>query len=270
MNREQFILLSFDVEEFDTPLEYLQFISSEQQLKVGLDGLLAIKEVLTRHQIRTTLFTTANFAINYPELIRELSWSHEIASHTFYHSSFQTKDLKESKIALEKISGKPITGIRIPRMKYLKPDDLTDAGYIYDSSINPIWLPGRYNHLNKPTTSFTENKIFRIPASVSTFLRVPLFWLSFKNLPYSVYLRLVLHALNNAGYVCLYFHPWEFTDLSSYKLPRYIKKPDHEQLLERLDRLIKDLKTEGHFITMNSFYKRYIIINQFTDQLHEE
>ena len=119
MNREQFILLSFDVEEFDTPLEYHHFISPEKQLKVGLDGLLAIKEFLTGHQIRTTLFTTANFAINYPELIRELSWNHEIASHTFYHSTFQPKDLKESKIALEKITGNPITGIRIPRMKYL-------------------------------------------------------------------------------------------------------------------------------------------------------
>lgn len=269
MNREQFILLSFDVEEFDTPLEYHHFISAEEQLKVGLDGLLAIKEFLNSHQIRTTLFTTANFAINYPELIGELSRSHEIASHTFYHSSFETKDLKDSKIALEKITGKPVTGIRIPRMKYLKPDDLTNAGYEYDSSINPIWLPGRYNQLNKPTTSFTENKLCRIPASVSTFLRVPLFWLSFKNFPYSLYLRLVLHAITNAGYVCLYFHPWEFTNLSNYKLPWYIKKPDHEQLLKRLDRLIRDLKTEGHFITMNSFYKRNIMINQYTDRFHQ-
>jgi peptidoglycan/xylan/chitin deacetylase (PgdA/CDA1 family) len=270
MTREQFILLSFDVEEFDTPLEYRHFISPEEQLKVGLDGLLTIKEFLIRHQIRTTLFTTANFALNYPELIKELSLSHEIASHTFYHSTFQTKDLKDSKIALEKITGNPITGIRIPRMKYLKPDDLTDAGYKYDSSINPIWLPGRYNQLNKPKTSFAENEIYRIPASVSTFFRVPLFWLSFKNLPYSLYLRLAIHALKDAGYVCLYFHPWEFTDLSNYKLPWYIKKPDHEQLLKRLDRLIRDLKNEGHFITMTSFYKRSIMKNNYTDQFHEK
>ncbi len=270
MSREQFILLSFDVEEFDTPLEYNHFISSQEQLKAGLDGLLTIKEFLIRHQIQTTLFTTANFAVNYPEQIKELSLTQEIASHTFYHSTFETKDLKESKIALEEITGKPITGIRMPRMKYLKADDLSDAGYQYDSSINPIWLPGRYNHLNKSTTFFSENKIMRIPASVSTFFRIPLFWLSFKNLPYSLYLRLVLHTLKHTGYVCLYFHPWEFTDLSNYKLPHYIKKPDHEQLLERLDCLIRGLKNEGHFITMDSFYKRSIMINKYTGQFHEE
>lgn len=259
MTGEYFVLLSFDVEEFDMPMEYHINESIEEQLRVGYDGLIIIKEMLLRKQAKATLFTTGNFASHFPEIINELSYAHEIASHTLYHSTFQRTHLKESKETLEKITGKEVTGIRMPRMKGAEMKDIAEAGYRYDSSLNPVWLPGRYNNLNKPRTVFLEDEIVCIPASVSTFLRIPLFWLSFKNLPYSIYLKLVLRAIRKDGYVCLYFHPWEFTDLNKYKLPDYIKKPDGAFLLKRLEQLIDDLMNFGQFITMNSFYKRTLL-----------
>ncbi|HET6996161.1 MAG TPA: polysaccharide deacetylase family protein [Chitinophagaceae bacterium] len=253
MNKRKVILLSFDVEEFDMPLEYGQLMSIDDQLNKGYEGLVNIKQLLSFTNVPATLFTTANFANHFPGIIRDLSINHEIASHTFYHSFFKLAHLVESRTCLENITGKKITGLRMPRMKVLPARDIIDAGYSYDASINPIWLPGRYNNLGLSRKVFEEDSIMRIPASVSTFLRIPLFWLSFKNLSYSLYLKLVMRSLQAHGYVSLYFHPWEFTDLTKYKIPFYAKNPSGEILLKRLELLIRDLKAQAEFKTMNVF-----------------
>ena len=138
-------------------------------------------------------------------------------------------------------------------------DLVAAAGYTYNSSLNPTWLPGRYNNFNKPRTIFIEGRVKQVPASVSTFLRIPLFWLSFKNLSYPLYRGLVLKALKKDGYVCLYFHPWEFIDLGKYAMPGYTRKPDNTVLLKKLERLIIDLKIEGDFTRMDSFTENYFI-----------
>jgi peptidoglycan/xylan/chitin deacetylase (PgdA/CDA1 family) len=254
MQRERFILLTFDVEEFDTPLQYHHPIGPGEQLHVGYQGLFRIKELLHCHNVPVTFFTTAHFANNYSNLIRELSLQNEIASHTYYHNSFQISDLNSSRITLEKIINAPVSGIRMPRMNYLRAREIIAAGYKYDSSLNPTWLPLHYNHLDKPATAFWENDLLRIPASASPLLRIPLFWLSFKNFPYSFYVRIAKETLKKFGYLSLYFHPWEFTDLSQYNIPRYIKNPNGDVLLNRLSRLITDLEKSAHFITMSSFH----------------
>ena len=114
-------------------------------------------------------------------------------------------------------------------------------------------MPGRYNNLHLPRTMYREDGMTRVPASVSPFIRVPLFWLSFKNLPYPVYKALTLQALRKDGYLCLYFHPWEFTNIDGYGLPGYTKKLNGAPLLERLYKLVNDLKKEAAFISMNRY-----------------
>ena len=254
MNR--YVLLSFDVEEFDMPLEYGFPISAEEQMQVGKRGLDAIQPLLADPALTTTLFTTANFAMHYPDAIRQLAKKHEIASHTFYHSNFCEEDLLSSKNKLEEISGTTVTGLRMPRMRKVSMAEVKKAGYLYDSSVNPTWLPGRYNNLHLPRTLYTEDGVARIPASVSPFIRVPLFWLSFKNLPYPLFKMLALQTLRKDGYLCLYFHPWEFTDINQYGLPEYTKKLNGDPLLHRLHQLVYDLKKEADFISMNGFYNK--------------
>lgn len=246
------ILLTFDVEEFDMPLEYGQDIAVHEQMNLGKKGLDAITELITLHNINCTLFTTANFALHYPGEIKSLAAKHEIASHTFYHSKFETKHLAESKNILEAISGQQIYGLRMPRMGSVDMNEVVAAGYKYDSSINPTFLPGRYNNLNLPRKTYTEKGIFRLPVSVTPHLRIPLFWLSFKNFPYPLYKMLALQTLKKDGSLSLYFHPWEFTDLSHIKIPQFTKRYSGSQLLDRLNTLITDLKKEGDFCTINS------------------
>ncbi|MEO5907892.1 MAG: polysaccharide deacetylase family protein [Ginsengibacter sp.] len=247
------ILLTFDVEEFDLPMEYGIAISNDEQMAVGKKGLDAINEVLEDADIQCTLFTTANFALHFPENIFKLSQRHEIASHTYFHSSFKQEDLKNSRLALENITLKKVFGLRMPRMKKIKPGWIIEAGYSYDSSINPTWIPGRYNNFSKPRILFMDSGLSKIPVSVTPNLRIPLFWLSFKNFPYQYFKRIALQTLKHDGYLSLYFHPWEFTDLSNYNLPGMVKSKSGIELLDRIKRLISDLKNEGDFITMNSF-----------------
>ncbi|MDQ6844348.1 MAG: polysaccharide deacetylase family protein [Bacteroidota bacterium] len=252
-SRNQSILLTFDVEEFDLPADYGIKITEQEQMAVGKKGLDAINELLDDRATPCTLFTTANFALKYPSEIAALSLDHEIASHTFFHSSFKREDLKNSRQVLEDITSKKITGMRMPRMKKIEAGWVREAGYSYDSSVNPTWIPGRYNNYRMPRTCFMENGIMRVPASVSANFRIPLFWLAFKNLPYSYFKRLALQALRKDGHLVLYFHPWEFVDLEHYNIPTIIKRKSGSALLAKLKKLISDLKEVGNFTTVQSF-----------------
>ncbi|MBL7759825.1 MAG: polysaccharide deacetylase family protein [Sediminibacterium sp.] len=246
---DRYVLLSFDVEEFDMPLEYDYPISVEDQMRIGRQGLEAIDPILK--EVSATLFTTANFADHHQQQIRELAGHHEIASHTYYHTAYKDEDLLASRIRLEEISGQKITGLRMPRMRKVSMEAVAAAGYRYDSSINPTYLPGRYNNLHLPRTVYKDQGMTRIPASVSPGLRIPLFWLSFKNMPYFVFKSLCIQTLRRDGYICLYFHPWEFTDIHHLGLPGYTRRWCGAALTERLQRLVKDLKKEAGFIPIN-------------------
>jgi peptidoglycan/xylan/chitin deacetylase (PgdA/CDA1 family) len=251
------VLLSFDVEEFDMPLEYNFPISKEDQMKVGKAGLDALMPMIDAAQVPTTLFTTANFAANYPASIQMHAAKHEIASHTYYHSEFKNEHLLESKLLLEKISGKSVTGLRMPRMRPVEMSEVIKAGFAYDSSINPTWIPGKYNNLHLPRAIYQDHGMTRIPASVSPFFRLPLFWLSFKNFPYPLFKKLTLNCLEKDGYVCLYFHPWEFVAIEQYGIPSFTRKKCGLPLLNQLSRLITDLKKRGYeFSTMEDFLNK--------------
>lgn len=249
------ILLSFDVEEFDMPIEFGHPIELTEQMAIGMKGLNAISPILNDEEFKATLFTTANFADYFPEQISSLAKKHEIASHTYFHSHFEYKDLATSKRTLEEITGKEIYGLRMPKMKAVDSNHVFHAGYTYDASIHPTWLPGRYNNLNMPRKPYFENKLLRIPATVTPSLRIPLFWLSFKNFPFEIYRRMAIHTLKKDGILSLYYHPWEFIDINHYGLPTYTRRICGEKLLERLLKFLVILKAEGEFITMYDFTK---------------
>ena len=251
--KHRLVLLSFDVEEFDIPIEYGQTISWEEQIFVSRQGMKNVMEILDVHGISTTLFITAKYALENITQIETLALKHEIASHSYYHSCYKEEDLLNSRLALEQVSKQKVQGLRMPRMKQVSMNSITNAGYTYDASINPTYIPGRYNNLKLPTTVYKQEHVFRVPSSVTPHLRIPLFWITFKNFPYFIYKRLAIRTLNHSGFLNLYFHPWEFTDLSKYKLPAYIKRDAGKRLLGKLDILIRDLKKEGHFESMTNF-----------------
>ena len=111
------IYLSFDIEEFDMPKEYDYNIAFERQIAISRKGLTAILDLLKKHQMRATFFSTVVFAQQVPDLINRLiEEGHELASHTYFHSDFEDAHLKLSKEALEEQFGVTIEGLRMPRM----------------------------------------------------------------------------------------------------------------------------------------------------------
>jgi len=254
------ILLSFDIEEFDMPLEYGKELSFQDQMDISIKGTTHILHILDKHDIKATFFSTVVFAQHAPDVIKRIIGSgHELASHGYYHSAFETADLSRSRKALQEISSQEITGFRMPRMKPVDENEVRKAGYQYNSSINPTWLPGRYNNLNRPRTRFKEAGIWQIPASVSPVLRFPLFWLSFHNLPLNIYTWLAEKTHNSDGYLNIYFHPWEFTDLDDKKrfgFPGYVSKNSGSKMIERMDLFIGGLKRKNYlFSTISNFLK---------------
>jgi peptidoglycan/xylan/chitin deacetylase (PgdA/CDA1 family) len=253
------VLLSFDIEEFDMPLEYKGEIPFEKQISISQTGLQRILDLLKKHQVKATFFSTIVFAQNSKNLIeRLLSEGHELASHTWFHSDFEEKHLKESKEKLEELFSTKVTGLRMPRMMPVSKNAVQDAGYTYNSSVNPTFLPGRYNNLKVSRTYFKEGMVTQIPASVSPNFRIPLFWLSFHNFPLSFYKKLALDTLKKDGYLNVYFHPWEFAEIKdeAFKLPGFTVKNSGQDMVERFDAFIFWLKNKNYaFGTFQEFQK---------------
>ena len=186
------ILLSFDTEEFDVPREHGVDFPLDEAMKVSVYGTNRILDCLKNNGVKATFFCTSNFAENAPEVMRRImDEGHEVAAHGCDHWQPQASDVSRSKEILERLTGRTIQGYRQPRMFPVSDTELERMGYVYNSSLNPAFIPGRYMHLSEPRTCFMTGKLLQIPASVTPWIRFPLFWLSCHNLPMWLYQLLV-------------------------------------------------------------------------------
>jgi len=254
------VLLSFDIEEFDMPFEYGKDISFADQISISRAGTIAILDILDKFRVKATFFCTVTFAENIPDLIKRITESgHELASHGYYHSDFKPEHLLQSKLKLEELSGKEVTGYRMARMMPVDEKEIEKAGYSYNTSINPTFLPGRYNNLQVSRTYFNKENVLQIPASVTPLIRFPLFWLSFHNLPLGIYKALVKWTYKKDRYLNVYFHPWEFTDLDNFQrfgFPGYVAKNTGLKMIERMEDFIAWMKSKNYpFGTFQEFLK---------------
>ncbi|MBD3749763.1 MAG: polysaccharide deacetylase family protein [Sphingobacteriales bacterium] len=263
------ILLSFDIEEFDLPLEYGQYLVLKDQLAISTKGTYLILELLSELALKATFYCTANYAKYYPEVIKKIiTEGHELASHGVEHSNFKKEHLKQSKEILEQISGVKIFGFRMPRLAEVDSHWIQDAGYKYNSSLNPTWLPGRYNHFNKSRTFYRSGDLIQVPVSVSPVFRIPLFWLSFHHFPLYLLKYLSNWTYSRDNYVHLYFHPWEFIDLRSNPsldlLPNYITRRSGIELYRILKNYLIWIKSKNFELVntkdflQNTFKEKWI------------
>ncbi|MDO5106250.1 polysaccharide deacetylase family protein [Capnocytophaga sp.] len=241
------IYLSFDIEEFDMPKEYGYNIDFERQIAISREGLTIILDLLKAYNAKATFFSTIIFARECDDLIKRLlEEGHELASHTYYHSEFENAHLKASKLYLEQHFSTEVKGLRMPRMAEVDTMEVKNAGYTYNSSVNPTILPGRYNKLHISKHFFNEKGLWQIPTAVS-WLRIPLFWLSFHNFPLWLYHFLLKQTLKDTGYAALYFHPWEFTDLhvKEFNFPGYVMRNSGKKMTKRFEKFLKYINKKG-------------------------
>lgn len=253
------VLLSFDVEEFDIPLEYGRNLSLSEQMRVGREGFVRVLDLLDELPQRptATLFTTAIFAEHNTDLIQRAAERHEIASHGFTHAKeMREGDLERSRNMLASISGQEIHGFRRPRFAATDPATIEAAGYSYNSSEHPTFVPGRYNNLSKPRRAYLApgtQRLLNIPVSVSPLLRAPMSWLAFKNFP-EWFVRGCAHrTLASDGCANFLWHPWEFADIDTYGLPRFVRRVQGNALTERLRRFLIFLSGRGEFRTFSQY-----------------
>lgn len=255
------VLLSFDTEEFDVPREHGVNFTMEEGMDVSIFGTNMILDVLNSNNVHATFFCTGNFANNAPDVIQRIKdEGHEIACHGVDHWNPKESDVAESKIILEKVAGVQCSGYRQPRMFPVDNNKIKESGYLYNSSLNPAFIPGRYMHLSSPRTWFIQDGIVQIPASVTPTIRFPLFWLSLHILPQNLYHLLALRTLNHDGYLVTYFHPWEFYPLRQhpeFRLPFIITHNSGDAMKKRLEGFIKQFKAKGvEFCTFHTFVEK--------------
>jgi len=251
------ILLTFDVEEFD-------YIKDEnEKFELSKQGLLSITNLLDKHKIKATFFTTALFAKKYPILIKNLeAKGHEIACHGYCHLDSYLKDISKIKEAKKEIEslGIKISGFRAPRFEIKNIADIGDFGFIYDSSTHPTIAPGKYLNLSEKRVIHKKKNIIEVPLStlpLIPFLRAPINWYMFRHFP-EIYNRLYT-KINNlfSDYTMLIFHPWEFVNLKNLEIPSNLKKNSGRASLKILENyLLFCQKNNYKFETISSYLEK--------------
>lgn len=258
------VLLSFDAEEFDVPREAKNGSAElplEEAVRVSEEGISVVLDILKESGVRATFFCTTNFATHACKAVRRmLSDGHEVASHGCDHWRPAPGDAALSKSRLEDITGERILGYRQPRMAPVSMPELASGGYLYDASLHPTFIPGRYMHWGAPRVPFVKDGLVELPMSVTPCLRLPLFWLACHHYPFPLYRWLCLRTLRHDGHLVLYFHPWEFVPLAKHpewKIPWLIHRRSGTPMQERLRALIAALKLQGaDFCTCQKFAEK--------------
>ena len=218
------LLLTFDVEEFDWLIDGVRPLPPADQITITVEGLRLLIPVLQNNRARATFFVTGTFAESRGDLLAELADSgHEIGVHGLEHGDDYasldpgeaTKRLLRAREIVEGASGQTAFGLRTPRLRKCPAAVVRDAGFVYDASPHPTWVPGRYFGLLLSRKPWQVESITMIPISVLPVLRLPVSWQWFQIAGRGLGVAALRPAAVFAPYLHLYFHPWEAIDLSS-------------------------------------------------------
>lgn len=248
------ILLTWDIEEYDAPEDFGAPRKNDGGLSCGgliWEEWLGIAE---KWNAPATTFVTARLAENFPALLDKTRFSGcEIASHGWTHEKGADLRLKESRDKLGSLAGDPIRGFRSPRLRELPMAQIHEAGYVYDASSNPAFVPGRYCRWGQKRLPHRNGNLWEVPASVLPLIRFPLFWASFHLLPLPLYQAACRIVLATDGLLSLYFHPWELSDLAEPELPQWLRRRSKTQRVERMCKLVSWLGKMGTFRTIADY-----------------
>ena len=245
------VCLSFDFEECDLPREGGVDFPLADGLRVSSEGAEAVLDVLEREGVKATFFCTLNFAEGAPAVMRRLlAGGHEVAAHGVDHFRPQADDPSRCREGLRRLYGVEAAGYRQPRMFPVDDAALKAAGYRYNSSLNPAFVPGRYCHFDVPRRPFVRDGMLQIPAAVTPVVRFPLFWLALHLLPEWLYRALARLTLACDGRLVTYFHPWEFSSelarrARELRVPTPARPALGAGMCGRLERFIRAMKRSG-------------------------
>lgn len=257
------LLLTFDVEEFDWVVGRSGRLPLEDQIAVTASGLREMLPLLDRHTAPATFFVTGVFARHASDLISEVATAgHEVAVHGLEHADEYARieppiavdRLRRARAEVEAAAGRPARGLRTPRLSRCRPAVVREAGFSYDASIHPTWIPGRSFGLHHSRRPWLEHSVTMVPISVPPFVRIPVSWQFFQ----LVGRRLGTAALGPAAwrsdYLHLYFHPWEAVKLSTLGVKSPFTRRTGPVFLDALDTILR--WSQGRFAatTIEDFF----------------
>jgi peptidoglycan/xylan/chitin deacetylase (PgdA/CDA1 family) len=259
------LLLTFDVEEFDLTAEVARRLSPSSQLRASASGLRRILPLLARHRAPATFFVTGAFAQAHPRMLQDLAAAgHEVAVHGLAHSDdYSTmppeeavERLRHARQLVDAAGAEPAIGVRTPRLRPCPPALLHRAGFAYDASPHPTWVPGRYNGLRHPRHPWREDGILRLPISVLPAVRWPVSWLWYRLAGARLGLAAARCATVGAPYLHLYFHPWEALRLSRFGIAAWLGAGSGPPFVASLDHLLRSSAGRLEPMTLREFTRR--------------
>jgi peptidoglycan/xylan/chitin deacetylase (PgdA/CDA1 family) len=275
------MLLSFDLEEcekFSEKKPAGTSVPDPQNPKKQLDmfslshqGAETIRAILNELGLPATFFVTVSFAKRYPDFVKELvKDGHEIGVHALEHQDNYRQLWEENpekcrerilkaKEELEELTGQEMAGFRPPQLQSPELSLLKELGFVYDSSLHPTYVPGRYNHFFEPRGLMKKGGFYEVPVSVSPVLRAPLSWFWFRNLGLYYVKRGSAGAMKSTGFCNLYFHPWDFYPLDSFEfMPKYYAR-NTRKMPQMFKEYLQWCKAKGwEFSTMKGWLEKVL------------
>ncbi len=230
-------------------------------------------EILETKQVKATCFFLGWVAEKYPHLVLSAAKAgHEIAAHGYAHrlvyemnrQEFVT-DAAKTKRILEDSAGKSVIGYRAAGFSVNEStpwffEALTEAGYLFDSSI----FPAARMHGGMKTGPLAPYRLhgglLEIPISVVPMigLRICFFGGGYLRLfPYSVVKTMACRVLNSERPVTFYLHPREI-DPAQPRLPMNAKRRFKSYInLSSTEPKMRRLLGDFDWMTYGEYLNRY-------------
>jgi peptidoglycan/xylan/chitin deacetylase (PgdA/CDA1 family) len=262
------LLLTFDVEEFDLPRELGRPLSRRAELDFSERGLERILALLQRRGVRATFFVTARFAHARRRVLRDIvCGGHEIAAHGLLHrDDYGVLEPERARARLaaargiiERAAGVSVTGVRMPRLRWCGAEAVRGAGFTYDASAHPTWVPGRYCGLTQPRRPWIEHDLARVPVSVLPGVRLPVSWLWWRWAGPRMGAAAARLATAGAPYLQIYFHAWEALPLQSVGVPVWLARGSGDAFVCGLDRFLGGVGERLQPMTVGEFVRERML-----------
>lgn len=202
------------------------------------DNTKSLLELFAAHGVRGTFFFLGWVADRFPKLVQETaSLGHEIGCHSYWHRMVKRlspeefrEDTLQAKEAIENAAGARIIGYRAPSFSLLPGTEwaqeiLADCGFIYDSSIYPVYHD-LYANAKMPRWPYTTacGRLLELPLATLVIAghNLPIGGGGYLRILPFQYTRLGISRVNrNETFrAILYTHPWEIDSEQPRLAPR--------------------------------------------------
>ena len=272
--------LTIDVEDyyhvsaFESVIPYRDWERFESRVEQNTHRIL---DLLDQYKTKATFFVLGWVAERRPGLIRAISErGHEVASHGYAHQRIDTQspdkfreETRRSKRIIEDTIGQPIYGYRaasysITAKSMWALDILREEGFLYDSSIFPVWhdlygIPG-YNRTCHLLSGNGGSGMVEFPLSTLSLagVHIPIAgggYLRF--FPYG-FTRWAITQLNEkeGQPAVVYLHPWEVDPEQPRIRASVISRFRHYNNLNKTEYRLKALLGDFAFGTMSEVLRK--------------